>query len=587
MGETSTSISGFYAIPFFGLLLSIAIIPLIPKLAHFWEKFYWTIAVFWSLAVIIPFSAQYSLPLMGYQLVDVLLSEYIPFVLMVGSLFVVAGGIVLEGKLSGTPLANTLLLLVGIPLCSLLGTTGASMVLIRPLLRSISHRSHDYHSVVFFIIIISNVAGGLTPIGNPPVFIGYLRGVDFFWPIINVSLPTLLSCGYLLIVYFLIDTYYYRKEPKKEELLLTSTKSHTPTPLKIEVQNPLDLTLPITQNSDSDIETLALSARTPKFFGGLETPKSPLWKEDNYTPKSSRSVEFVDADIEPLDAPPAIPVGSFRREMTLVETSDDPELVREVVSKEEEEIRIEKQTSRWVVAERFSRRRSFRIRGWGNVFLILMIAVVIVLAGVLQKTYPDAGVVVMKEVVLGKTELFIHYASIGQNILLLVIPILSFISTPAQIFIENNFTWTPLIEVAILFANIFITLKPILMMFDERESGPLGFIITAISQPWQFFWVTGIMSGFLDNAPTYLLFFDVAGGDPQVLMTTKAQTLIAINAGACFFGALSYIGNAPNMLVRNVAEESGIKMPSFVMYMAWSFVVLTPIFLLDTVVFFR
>ncbi|KAJ3123166.1 hypothetical protein HK098_002131 [Nowakowskiella sp. JEL0407] len=647
MGEATGEISIYYIIPFLGLVLSIAIIPLIKPLLHYWEKYYWIIAALWSVALLIPFSIQYSPGYMAYHLVYTVIDEYLPFVLMVGSLYVVAGGIVLEGKLPGTPLTNTLLLAVGIPLCLLLGTTGASMILIRPLLRSISHRVHDTHTVIFFIFLVSNVAGALTPNGNPPVFIGFLKGVDFFWPLANDSLVMLLTSAYLLAVYFLMDYYFFRKEQKLQgnsllpretslnENIEIEKRAEDGTPKVDEISKEVNCnekncedeslnkrlirdTINRTTGEVWEVEDDATEDGNAKPSGAEESEKRKItssMKAAKMKPSTSSPL-LQNSPSLPLQNSPAIPLqnspsplskfdksqqnipkfdplpGNFSTvgleltiESTMVETSNDPDLIKHITSDAEEIMHMEKQKSRWLLAERQSK-NGFRLRGWRNVILILLIAVVIIVSGYIEKGFPDAGFQVMEDPLYHKEKLFVSYASLGRDLLLLAIPIISFVVTPARIYIENNFTWEPLNEVVILFINIFITLSPILIMFEEGTSGPLGFVIESVTKPWHFFWISGVMSAFLDNAPTYLLFFDSAGGDAQVLMSTKAQILAALTAGSCFFGGMTYIGNAPNMLIRNVAVQNGLNMPSFLMYIVWAVVILVPIFLIDTAIFY-
>ncbi|KAJ3123167.1 hypothetical protein HK098_002132 [Nowakowskiella sp. JEL0407] len=547
--------------------------------------------------LLIPFAIQYSAYYMFFHLVKTLQDEYLPFILMVGSLYIVAGGIVLEGKLSGTPLTNTLLFIVSIPLCYFFGTTGASMLLIRPLLRSISHRVHDAHTVVFFIFLVSNVIGSLTPDGNPPLFIGFLKGVDFFWPLINVSPIMFLTTGYLLIFYFCLDTYFYRKEQSIKAIA--------------DVEN--------ADNADKELEKTWIDGdvineeNTPKQSGaGSPASTKTVFRDSPLAKTPASKIQFIDNDLTPLALTPStIQVNSGSTSsnpdkiddeemtplninspadilssptMTIVGNREDDGI--KLIGDEEDALHVEKQRSRWLFAERMSKKGEFRVRGWRNVFLIVLIAGIIIASGYIQKGFPDAGFVLMdhKE---SNEEIFYNYASLARDILMLVIPIVSFFITPARILLENNFTWSPLIEVAILFLHIFITLAPILIMFEEGTKGALGVIITSVTQPWHFFWMSGIMSSFLDNAPTYLLFFNSAGGNAAELMTTKARILMALTAGSCFFGGVTYIGNAPNLLIKNIAENNGVKMPSFPMYIVWAVVILFPIFLIDTVIFFR
>ena len=441
-------LSPLWGIPFAGILLSIALMPLM--VPQFWHHHFGKVTVAWSLAFLLPFAALYGVGLAGANLVHALLAEYIPFIILITALFTVSGGIFIRGNLHGSPGLNTSILAIGAVLASFMGTTGASMLMIRPLIRANDNRKHVAHVVVFFIFIVANAGGSLTPLGDPPLFLGFLKGVDFFWTVKTLFPETLFLVGSLLLIFFLLDSWFYHK---REELM------------------PVD-----------------------------PTP-------------DSRQIGFD-----------------------------------------------------------------------GKVNFILLGAVVclVLMSGLWKSTvvFDIAGTEVAMQ-------------SIVRDVGLVAITLLSLKFTPSQVHADNQFSWGPIQEVAKLFAGIFLTIIPVIAMLKAGVNGPFGLVVAAVTQPdgtpdvVMYFWITGLLSSFLDNAPTYLVFFNTAGGDAQVLMTTLASTLAAISAGAVFMGANSYIGNAPNLMVKAIAEDRGIKMPSFFGYMAWSLCVLIPLFVIMTFIWFR
>ena len=441
-------LSALWGVPFAGLLLSIALMPLLAP--HFWHHHFGKVAALWALAFLLPFAVVFGPALAGANLVHALLAEYIPFIVLLTALFTVSGGIYIRGNLHGSPGLNTAILGIGAVLASFMGTTGASMLLIRPLIRANDNRRPVAHVVVFFIFIVSNAGGSLTPLGDPPLFLGFLKGVDFFWTIRHIFPETLFLVGSLLLIFYLLDSFYYHK---REELL-----SQDPTP----------------------------DSRAIGFDGGLN-------------------------------------------------------------------------------------------------FVLLAGVVALVLMSGLWKS-PVSFNVAGTEVGL---------PGLVRDLGLVLITVLSLKLTPAQVHEDNQFGWGPMQEVAKLFAGIFLTIIPVIAMLKAGVNGPFGAIVSAVTRPdgspdvAMYFWITGALSSFLDNAPTYLVFFNTAGGDPQVLMTTLAPTLAAISAGAVFMGANSYIGNAPNLMVKAIAEDRGVKMPSFFGYMLWSGGVLIPLFIVMTFIWFR
>ena len=435
-----------WAIPFAGILLSIAVMPLVAP--RFWHHHFGKISAGWTLAFFLPFAYFFGVQAAGVSLVHSLLAEYIPFIVLLTALYTVAGGIYIRGNLHGSPALNCGLLLIGVVLASFMGTTGASMLMIRPLIRANDNRVHKAHLVVFFIFLVSNVGGSLTPLGDPPLFLGFLKGVDFFWTVHYIFPETLFLVISLLVIFYLIDTYYF----KKEGVLRVDSTPDTGRP-----------------GFDGAVNFWLLGA-----VAGLVL-MSGVWKS---------SVAFDVAG-------------------TVVGL---PGLVR------------------------------------------------------------DVGLVVITFVSLGITAKSVHDS--------------------------NQFSWAPMQEVAKLFVGIFLTIIPVIAMLKAGANGPFGAIVAAITRPdgtpnpAMYFWATGLLSSFLDNAPTYLVFFNTAGGDPKVLMTTLAPTLAAISAGAVFMGANSYIGNAPNLMVKAVAEDRGVKMPSFFGYIAWAVCVLIPLFVIMTFIWF-
>jgi len=441
----------WWDVPFFGILLSIAIFPLLAPI--WWHNNFGKVSAFWAAAFLIPFAAVFGWELAIFEVVHVAILEYIPFIILLLALYTVAGGVRLKGTLRGSPLVNTGILALGTVLASFMGTTGAAMLLIRPVLKANSWRKHRVHTVVFFIFLVANIGGSLTPLGDPPLFLGFLKGVDFFWPTTHMLLPMLTMAIPLLVVYFAFDTWLFRKE---------------------------DTGGPTVASGDPPDERL-----------GLE--------------------------------------GSF------------------------------------------------------NVVLLLGVMGCVLTSGLWQ-----SGL----SIEIYHTRWAIE--SIARDVALLALAYVSWRLTPKASREANGFTWFPIVEVAKLFAGIFLSMIPAIAMLRAGENGALAEIIRSVTkedgQPIDsmYFWATGALSSFLDNAPTYLVFFNTAGGAPNVekLMTEWSDTLLAISAGAVFMGAMTYIGNAPNFMVRSIAEERGVPMPSFFGYMIWSIAFLVPLFVVVTLVFF-
>ncbi len=405
-------------LPFIFMLLTIAIAPLINE--HFWEKNK-------NKAI---FSVIYSIPILilfyHYNDFHPLLhevGEYFSFIVLLGSLFIVSGGIFLSGDILGTPKNNTLFLLIGGVIANIFGTTGASMLLIRPVLRINRERLYISHIPIFFIFIVSNIGGCLTPIGDPPLFMGYLRGVPFFWSL-RLFPEWAFMMAIILSIFYFMDRHYYKKEPES---------------------------------------------------------------------------------IKRLDKIAYEPI---------------------------------------------------RLHGKMNMILIF---------GIL------ASVIFLKSPI--------------REFIMILISIISLKYTKKEIREKNEFNFAPIIEVAVLFAGIFITMVPALLILEAR-GGEMG-----ITKPWHFFWITGFLSSFLDNTPTYLTYLSLAQGLahstglPNEVAGVPHSILAAISLGAVFMGANTYIGNGPNFMVKVICEHQKVKMPSFFGYFLKAIIFLFPCFVLVTFLF--
>lgn len=444
-GVDGSQLGLIWTLPFVGLLLSIAIGPLAAP--HVWHRHYGKIALFWAAVFVVPFGSRFGMALTVDELLHVLLLEYLPFIILIASLFTIAGGIFVGGNLHGSPAVNTGILAAGTGLASLVGTTGASMILIRPLLRANEGRRHNAHTVVFFIFLVSNIGGSLTPLGDPPLFLGFLKGVDFFWPLRAMWLPMLVVSSALLAIFFTLDSYFYRME------------GHLP---------------------------------------GVPAPARPE-----------------------------------------------------------------------------------RTAGIANIALLVLVIGAVLMSGMID----GLGTIPFRN-------LQVPVAGLLRDVVLAGIAFVSLKVTPIGVREANRFGWEPVIEVAKLFGAIFVTIVPAIAILRAGDAGALAPLVALLKEPGNtpnnvmYFWLTGALSSFLDNAPTYLIFFNAAGGDPHVLQNTLSTTLLAISAGAVFMGANTYIGNAPNFMVKSIAEHNNVRMPSFFGYMLWSAGILLPLFGLLTIVFF-
>jgi len=439
-------LSFFWVCPFIGMLMSIAILPmLMPRL---WHKHYGKVCIFWALCFLLPWIRYFGMEKAVHDSLHVLFFDYIPFTSIIAALFAITGGIHLKTQWLGTPRGNTAILAFGALLASWIGTTGASMLLIHPVIKANSWRHYNAHVKIFFIFLIANIGGALTPLGDPPLFIGFINGVDFFWTTKNLMLPLVTVILPLLCAFYGIDSYYHRKEA-------------------------------------------------------------------------------INAPI------------------------------------------IDKSMTR------------FSVEGRHNFIYLAALLAIVLLSGCLKFD--------QKIHVAG---LDIPLLNIIRDFSMWILCWLSFATTSKKNREKNSFSWEPFLEVAKIFLAIFLTAIPVIMILEAGDQGALAPLVRMVSTengspiPYLYFWVTGILSAFLDNAPTYLVYFHTAGGEAAQLMGENSKTLMAISSGAVFMGALTYIGNAPNFMVKAIAEKKGVKMPGFFGYMLWSTVFLIPLFILLTFLYY-
>ena len=439
-------------IPFAGILLSIAVFPLVR--AEWWEEHQPIVVAFWSVLFLVPFTVMFGPHMAIESVLECIVNDYLTFIVLLFGLFCVAGNITLEGDLAGSPRINVALLLFGTLLSSWVGTTGASMLMVRPVIKMNAWRKRKRHIMVFFIFLVSNIGGCLTPIGDPPLLMGFSRGVPFFWSL--RLLPVMLfNAAILLFVFYHLDMRAYRKdiaEGRKPDISKPGTEIH--------------------------------------------------------------------------------------------------------------------------------------INGLHNLIFLVMIVAAVILSGTLPNMpmFQNAEGHVLGIHIFGEVSL--SFPAIIEIAIILVAALLSFKTTNASVRKANHFTWGAIKEVAVLFIGIFVTMQPALMIL--KQYGPsLG-----VDTPFEMFWATGTLSSFLDNTPTYLVFLTTAGtlgfaeGIATTLGTVPVQMLTAISCGAVFMGANTYIGNAPNFMVKAISDENGVHMPSFFGYIGWSLMFLVPVFLLDSLILF-
>ena len=526
-------------IPFIGMLLSIAIVPLINF--HFWEHHYGKFSLAWIAIFSVPFIIAYK----GdgwYEIVHIVLLDYVPFIILLTALFTCAGGICLKGSLRGSPAVNTVLIAIGTALASWMGTTGAAMLLIRPILRANQWRKHRVHVVVFFIFLVANIGGSLTPLGDPPLFLGFLKGIDFFWTmaLLPAMIPVVIL---LLIIFFIFDTILFRKEG---------------TPPDDGEKEPLRL---------QGVWNFVLIAG---IIGAILWSKSLAdgpFKDHSVAQKMAPQIKAAE---EKMDATKT-KLETYDKEHANDTTIKFDKSNHEYYELRENHLHARAKVNSLRAQKTHDENRGISIFGvtvpYFNLVrdgLLLLIALISLLYTPMYKTVKDEH---------------------GHNL-----PEPSLLETNVRA--ANGFTWEPILEVAKLFIGIFICMIPALKILQAGIDGSLSSVVLAVQTTTNdpvnamYFWLTGVLSSFLDNAPTYVVFFNTAGGDPTSLMGPMAQTLLAISCGAVFMGANTYIGNAPNFMVKAIAEENGVRMPSFFGYMLWSVAILVPVFVIVTFVFF-
>jgi len=440
------TLSWVWELPFVGILLTIAFAPLVIR--RFWHHHYGKLAFAWAVLTLAPLAALRGVDTALAALAHALLGDYLGFIAILFALYVVAGGIVVSGTLRGTPLVNALTLLFGTLIASIVGTTGAAMILIRPLIRANAARLNNVHVVVFFIFLAGNIGGALSPLGDPPLFIGFLNGVDFFWPAQQLWQPTAFAACCVLALFVIVDVWFYRKDRR------------------------------------------------------------------------------------------VAPVGEV------------------------------------------AGRAPLAVRGLVNLPLLAVIIGAVIVSALWKSdvTFTIYG-----------TPLALQ--NLARDAALILTALASLRLTPDEHRAANGFSWEPILEVALLFAGIFVCATPVLAMLDAGQDGAFAWLLAAVTahdgSPHQaaYFWLTGVLSAILDNAPTYLVFFKLAGGNAADLMGPLASALAAISMGAVYMGALTYIGNAPNFMIYAIATERDVRMPSFFGYMLWSSVVLAPVFAAVTYLF--
>ena len=454
MGEAAVDLGillpAWSALPFAGILLSIALFPLLAPQA--WHRHFPKITAAWALVFAVPFVLRFGGEAV-HELLQVAIVDYVPFLILISTLFTIGGGIHVAGSLRGTPAVNGLLIVIGTALASFVGTTGAAMIMIRPLLKANRTRRHRAHTVVFFIFLVANIGGGLTPLGDPPLFLGFLHGVPFFWTL-GLWKEVLFAAVVVLVIYLAHDSYYWSREPA--------------------------------------------------------------------------AVRAAPAD----------------------------------------------------------GREPIRVEGGANVLFLVGVVAAVIASGVWPGT--DVHVAGVRQTT----------GNLARDAVLLAMLAGSWMTTPTSVRSANEFSWGPIREVAILFAGIFVTIIPALAMLRVGERGAMAIVVDAVREPVHFFWASGILSSFLDNAPTYLAFLSTALGrlfpgvaEPEAvarLIREHPLFLVAISNGSVFMGANTYIGNAPNFMVKSIAEEAGVPMPSFFGYIVrYSVPFLVTTFVVVTWLFFE
>lgn len=427
-----------WGIPCIGIIFSMSFIPLIS--AKFWNEYNKHVLIFWTTIYAVCAGFVFGATNTLQSIAEAIFSDYISFIIQISTLFIVSGGIFINLARKSTPLFNTVFLFGSSILAGWIGTTGTATLMIRPILRANSHRHYRVHLMVFFIFLVANIGGAFTPLGDPPLFVGFTNGIDFFWFVKHLYPYIFGTLFFLCGLFFVIDSSLLRKEIREE-----------------------------------------------------------------------RFSEIVD------DEPP-----------------------------------------------------EFVIKGKFNIVLLGLVLLTVMFCN------SDATFTVFHEKY--------HWSSVIRNIILVSISLISLKFTPKTIRERNHFSMAPIQEVAELFAGIFITATPIIEILHQGRQGSLHWIFEQITHNGEFvlkkcFWISGLLSSILDNTPTFLIFFHLTSGNAQDLMTTHADLLTSFSIATVFMGALTYIGNAPNLMVRSISKNYGVKVPSFLEYMGWSFGILIPVFL--------
>ncbi|MBS0185271.1 MAG: sodium:proton antiporter [Proteobacteria bacterium] len=435
------NLSFYWGIPFLGVLFSLSLGPYV--CSKFWHDHSGKVLGLWTLALIIGLKSFSEISIFE-KIIETLFHHYFPFIIFLGTLYILSGGIWVKTEFQASPFKNTCFLMIGTFFASIIGTTGALLIFIKPFLNVNKERISKKHLVIFLIILVGNIGGSLTPLGDPPLFLGYLKGIDFFWVPKNLSGPFFMMMLPLLGLFYGIDYFYWKKER-------------------------LDL----------------------------------------------RSFEK----------------GNF----------------------------------------------TFHLKGHIN-FLFLGGVILLLLA---SKRWENFGFITVFNI-------SITISALLRDGGLLFLSLLSWIMTPKIYRLHNKFSWAPLCDIAKVFLSLFIILIPVFILLETKVNFMELFQVFGFSEKQNmapfYFWSTGLLSAFLDNAPTYLVFLKTTGMNVKMLMVEGSKNLLAISCGAVFMGALTYIGNAPNFLAKDIAEEEHIEMPGFFNYMAWVSLILLP--LLGCVTFF-
>lgn len=427
-----------WGIPFIGIICSMSLIPLIA--ARFWNKNSGYVTLFWTLIYVLCLGCNFGVVPSMLSVADSVFSDYISFIIQISALYIISGGIFVNLARKSTPFFNSMFLFVCSLLAGWIGTTGAATLMIRPMLRANSHREYRIHMVVFFIFLVGNIGGAFTPLGDPPLFVGFTNGIDFFWFIRHLYPYIFSTLLFLCLLFFIIDLFLMKQEERSTQ-------------------------------------------------------------------------------------------GTF-------EMSDDAP-------------------------------KKFILKGKLNILLLLIVLLTVMLCN-----FPESFTVLQHK---------FRWSSVVRNIILCTVSLISLKYTSKYVRERNSFSLAPIKEVAELFAGIFITATPLISMLHQGNQGSLKWLFDQLTVNGnivqKYFWISGLLSSILDNTPTFLIFFHLTSGDAQELMTTHSHLLTSFSIATVFMGALTYIGNAPNLMVKSIAQNYGVKMPSFLGYILWSVLILVPVFI--------